>query len=388
MKLLMKPESFNIGLISGSRADLGLWQALSDALKVSDELSPRFYFTGSLADASHPARREWESHNAVDFDSVASDITLNTTVDMGKATAELMFKFCEKFSQSPPHILMVLGDRYEMYAGAMAAYFCGIPLVHIHGGESSEGAIDEGLRNSISHVASLHFTASDVFREKLIRMGIPESNILVSGAPGLDRLRTRILPDRTDTLRFAQLSEDAEYLLVTFHPVTRLPDLGIGELQSLIEALEDIPCALVITTGSGDAGAKPFHVSFEQLKSRRQADTRIIENAGETWYPALLKHARGIIGNSSSALIEAPFLGTPALNIGIRQKGRLYSSHTLQAEAKPEAIRYALHTLLHTDIRNQMQKDFQSPYGDGFAVSRMMPFLLDFILTLYSKSTA
>lgn len=290
---------------------------------------------------------------------------VNTLEDMGMVCAELVQDFIICFRQNRPDVLMLLGDRYETYSAALAAWFLQIPIAHLHGGETTEGALDDGFRNSISHFARIHFTAHPLFKEKLISMGLPSDKIFVSGAPGLDRFRNLILPDRIKTLRYLGLQADDSYILVVFHPVTRLTDTGLMEWSALQKALDRMPLPVVVQMGSPDAGGHTL-LSKMQLWAQKQKGKIIpLQHTGEHWFPALMKHCIFMAGNSSSGLIEAPFFNTPVLNIGMRQQGRLSSDKTVHVPADENRIYEAMQSI---SSNPEVARPFGSPYGNGMAV--------------------
>ena len=355
----------SIAVVSGAHSDAGIWIPILDGLHTAALWNIQLVLTGSHTLENSNSASIFMDKGYHQFDQVVQKRAIQSHEDMGRVCAELVQDFIIYFQQRQPDVLMLLGDRYETYAAALAAWFLGIPIAHIHGGETTEGALDDGFRNSISHFSQLHFTAHATFRDKLISMGLPPAQIFVSGAPGLDRFRNLILPDRKSTLSYLGLPPDAEYIFVVFHPVTRLPDAGVEEWRAIEQALDAIPLPVVIHMGSPDAGNQALHTLLMQWIQGKEARVKRVEHPGETWFPALMKHCLLMAGNSSAALIEAPFFNTPVLNIGMRQQGRLMSEKGIQVPANADAIVKGIELILENT--DQVRPD-ASPYGNGKAV--------------------
>jgi UDP-hydrolysing UDP-N-acetyl-D-glucosamine 2-epimerase len=235
---------------------------------------------------------------------------LSPTVAMSQA---LTF-YTVVYAAEKPKIVVVLGDRYEMLAAALAALFMKIPIAHIHGGETTTGAFDNSMRHAISHMADIHFVATDDFAMKLVKMGIHPYTITTSGAPGLDGVEGN------------SAKRDRKLILVTYHPVTRLADNGMSGLVALCKALKEYDGYDITFTGvNNDPGCDEFR-EYIKLFCVNSSKKTIKENLNHQEYIALMQHAAVVVGNSSAALIEAPWVGVPSINIGERQNGRPLSS--------------------------------------------------------------
>jgi UDP-hydrolysing UDP-N-acetyl-D-glucosamine 2-epimerase len=297
---------------------------------------------------------------------------------------------------------MVLGDRYETFAAAQAAFCHRIPLIHFHGGETTEGAVDDTFRTCISAFSDLHFVAAEPFKQKLVSMGILPNKIFTSGAPSLERIKTLSLMKKEDFLsaeKFKNIpktdevrsqeaiqgildSHEEKFIVVAFNPVTRLSDLGRQERDALIEAIKDLPIQLILSLGYADPGCLEFNEAFKELSEYRKNRDVILYGNSIYQYIYYLTRAQMIIGNSSSGLIEAPFLKTPSINVGVRQKGRLSSGTTLHVPAEKEAILRAIQKAGTLEWKNKVRGD-ASPYGNGTATRKIIPIIRKWLIEKY-----
>lgn len=228
------------------------------------------------------------------------------------AVARAMTFFTVVYKSSNPKLVVVLGDRYETLAAALAAMFIGIPVAHIHGGETTTGAFDNAMRHSISHMATLHFVATDDFSSKLKGMGIDPDSITVSGAPGLDGVGG-------DTAR-----RDTKEMLVTYHPETRLPDRGVGQCEQMLAALSTWYTAgynILFTGVNNDPGGEEIG-ELIQIFCEQRPFAKVVKTLSHSEYIQAMQRASLVVGNSSAGVIEAPWVGVPSINIGNRQLGR------------------------------------------------------------------
>ena len=231
------------------------------------------------------------------------------------AVAQAVIFFTVAFKSQDAKLVVLLGDRYETLAAALAAMFANIPVAHIHGGETTTGAFDDAMRHSISHMAALHFVATDDFAMKLVKMGIHPFTIDVSGAPGLDGV-----PGNS-------ARRDRKLILVTYHPETRLSDNGLAGCEDMLDALEEY-CGVydVMFCGvNNDPGGNAIHDLIYDW-SAIHPDSKIRQDLDHKAYIALMQSAALVIGNSSAGVIEAPWVGVPSVNLGNRQNGRPLAS--------------------------------------------------------------
>jgi UDP-hydrolysing UDP-N-acetyl-D-glucosamine 2-epimerase len=260
-----------------------------------------------------------------------------------------------------PDLLLVLGHRYEMFAGALATVPFHVPVAHLHGGEVSSGALDDSFRHALSKLSHLHFAATPAAARRLRRMGEESWRITVSGAPALDRFHG-----------FKPLPMDlpGRFLLVTYHPVTREPGEEGKQVEELVRALRrlDLPC--VVTAPNADPG---WEVIERRLRRFCAQDTRskFLKSAGADGYFTLLSRAAAMVGNSSSGLLEAPSFGLPVVNVGSRQDGRERGRNVIDCDPDEEEIVRAIRRALNPRFRRSLRGRI-NPYGDGRAAERIV----------------
>ena len=300
---------------------------------------------------------------------------LSEPVDIAVAIGRGIQGFANLFTRWRPDILVVLGDRFDMYAAAIAAVPFTIPIAHIHGGEVTEGAIDEALRHSMTKCAHLHFVSTTENAHRVRQLGEEEWRITVSGAPGLDNLAIVELVD-SETLR-AEFGFDMMQptLLATFHPITLELDQTEAHIRAFLDALDGINYPIVFTAPNADTGN---HIIRKAIKLFVAAHPRtwLVDNLGTQKYFSLMKHAAAMVGNSSSGIIEAASFRLPVVNVGNRQKGRSHPSNVIDVPCKTNEISAAIGRAMGKIFRQGLA-DLNNPYGDGHAAERICDVLRD-----------
>ena len=366
-----------IAVFTGTRAEYGLlyWllRELQDApqaelqlLVGGTHLSHQFGYTCRLIEQDGFAVNE-----KLDF-LLASDSPAAVAKSMALATIGA----ADALQRLSPDILVLLGDRYEALAVAQAAMLAQIPLAHIHGGERTEGLMDEAIRHALTKMSHLHFTATDVYRRRVIQLGERPERVFNFGAPGIDNIRKLepVSRPKLSTLLGIDLVH-TPYLMVTYHPVTLVRDGGVSQLNELLDALDDFPAhQLVITYPNADINCQPLISRLQEYQAKSPGRVALVQSVGQTNYLSLLKYCDAIVGNSSSGLIEAPSFHIPTVNIGSRQQGRLAGSTVLHCEAERPAITQCLHQALTPEFRQCCQQA-ENPYGDGQSAGRIAQLL-------------
>lgn len=368
-------KTFSLAYVTGSRADYGIWESITYGLKKEKKIRLSCIATGTQLEAVQNGTFPVNPDYQVPIPPAGTHIR-----EMGESMAVASQRFLSFFDRFRPDALLVLGDRYETLAAAQAAFFHQIPIVHFHGGETTEGSLDNTFRTCISTLADLHFVAAPLFRDKLLASGISPATVRVCGAPGLDRF-ARI--SQHHIRQSERVLKKEKYLLVSFHPVTRLPDLGLGELDQLLAALKQEPRKLILSRTFGDSAASVYNSRLDALWKERGQRDGFVNEKDIPDYAECLRHAEVLIGNSSSGLIEAPWFRVPVINVGIRQKGRLSTAHTLHVPAKKKAIQTAILQALQPEWKQQVKRD-KNPYGNGQSVKVIVPALLNWLEKIYS----
>jgi len=299
----------------------------------------------------------------------------DTASDIGKAIAGGVAGFSDLFQRWRPDILLVQGDRFEIFAAALASLPFGIPLAHMHGGELTLGAIDEPMRHATTKMAHLHFVSTEVHAKRVRQLGEEDWRITVSGAPSLDNLdQIELTPPNTLLPEFS-FDVQSPPLLVTFHPETRGYGNTNDHVNSLLQALDKDGGAVVFTAPNADTHGDIILTAIEEFCATR-TNARLVNNLGTKRYFSLMSCARAMVGNSSSGIVEAGSFKLPVINIGSRQKGRLAGANVVHAAADTLAILSALQRVDTAEFRSSI-KGMQNPYGDGKAAQRITKTIRD-----------
>ncbi len=299
----------------------------------------------------------------------ADDSPEGVAVSLGRGVGG----FARAYTRQRPDLLVVLGDRFEMLAAAAAALPFALPVAHIHGGEVSEGAIDNQIRNAITKLAHLHFASAEEHARRIRAMGEEPWRIHATGAPGLDRLAALATLSREELARALDLPDARPWLVVTFHPVTlEHGDTG-AHVDELLAALDKVEGTRVVTYPNADTAGRTIIRRLEEVAARDR-HVRLVRNLGDRLYLSLLRHADAMVGNSSSGLIEAPSFGLPVVNVGSRQQGRLRGPNVIDVPPERDAILRGIEAALAPGLRARLA-GAPNPYGDGHASGRIVRVL-------------
>ena len=364
-----------IAVVTGTRAEYGLLLPLMHGIKGSPKFELQVVVTGAHLLPDFGLTVEEIHQDGFSVDARVTEITSAVDgIDVAHQVGAGISGFADAFVDLQPSAVVMLGDRYELFAAASAAFFLGIPIVHIHGGELTYGAFDDAIRHAISQLAQLHLVAAPEYRRRLIRAGAHPGTVFVTGGLGVD------LISRTELLSHEALQDELDLvireplLLVTYHPVTLLDHDTISETRALLTALESYPNSTVVFTLPN---ADPDHSLIVQELERAVSDRpewHLFSSLGNRLYLSLMAVSGAVVGNSSSGLTEAPSLGVPTVDIGPRQGGRLRASSVVSCEPETADIRRAIGTALTPDFLDACQGTL-SPYGSPGAADRMLSVL-------------
>jgi UDP-hydrolysing UDP-N-acetyl-D-glucosamine 2-epimerase len=343
-------------------------------MRARGDLHVRLFVTGM-----HLSPAFGRTIEQIEADGFTPDVQVPMLVDddSPEAIASSMGRGTEGFARAlaktSPDVLLVLGDRFEMHAAALAALPFTLPVAHISGGDVTEGAIDDALRHSMTKLSHVHFVSNVEAARRVRQLGEESWRIHITGDPAVDHLCATPPPGRAETVRRFGLDPDVPILLVTFHPTTLQHGATAAQVSALVEALEPLDAQLVVTYPNADTAGR---IIIEAIKTmaRRRPRTHVVVNAGRTGYVGLLGVADAMVGNSSSGLIEAPTFELPVVNVGIRQRGRVRGANVIDCEAEREAIRTAVARALAPEFRLGL-KGMPNPYGDGHAAARITEIL-------------
>lgn len=359
-------------MVTGSRAEYGLLEPVIDLLARDPEvelqlvatgmhLAPEFGYTVEAIEAdSHPITERVEM-------LLSSDTSVGVTKSLGLG----VIGFADVFARLHPELIVLLGDRFEIFAAAQAALIANIPIAHIAGGDTTEGAFDEAIRHSITKMSHLHLVTNAVAARRVVQMGENPERVHEVGSPGLDNIRRTRLLDRERLACELDFEFHACNLLVTFHPVTLDPGASEAQFDELLAALEGLgnDYGFLFTHANADTGGRALNARLDRWLAGR-SNAKAFTSLGQLRYLSLMATVDVVVGNSSSGLYEAPSLKRPTVDIGDRQGGRLAAASVVRCAPKREAITAAIAKALTLDCTM-----IKNPYGDGHSAERIVRIL-------------
>lgn len=364
-----------ISVVTGSRADFGIYRPVLAQLDKHPEVNLELLVCGMhLSDRYGKTIAEVRSAGYPVAAEIETLMPGDSPSDIAQSMAKGIDGFSKVFAVKPPDILVVLGDRYEMFAAACAAVPFAIPLAHIHGGETTEGAIDEAFRHAITKMSHLHFASTEAYGTRLVQMGEQPDRVFVSGAPGLDNL------NGFDPLSDAELQNrigiplDPAPLVVTYHPATLEQGSTETHIRSLLSALAAVGRPVVFTYPNADTHNLVVIEAIEDYV-KNHPSCCVVESLGTQGYFSLLARAAAMIGNSSSGIIEAASFELPVVDIGLRQKGRIRGKNCIHAQVNAGSIETAIGKALDEGFRRSLA-GMNNPYGNGTAAAKITDVLV------------
>jgi UDP-hydrolysing UDP-N-acetyl-D-glucosamine 2-epimerase len=364
-----------ICVVTGSRAEYGLLYWILHDLKNDPAVTLQLVVTGMhLAPEFGLTVREIESDGFAISRRVEMLLSSDTSGGIAKSMGVGVMGMSDAFEQLAPDIVVLLGDRFEILAAALACLTHNIPIAHIAGGDTTEGAFDESIRHAITKMSHLHFVTNELSARRVRQLGEDPRQVRVVGSPGLDHLRRRPLLERAALEESLQAPLGPRNLLITFHPATLELGAAGKQFAELLAALDELDddIHLWFTRPNADTGGRAISAALDTWAASRSARVRVYTSLGNLRYLSLLSQVDAIVGNSSSALYEAPSLQTPAVDIGDRQRGRLAAASVVHCPPQREAIVSAIQRALTLDC-----SDVVNPYGDGDSAQRIVKALIE-----------
>lgn len=353
----------NICVFTGTRAEYGLLNPLLSRIKKDPDLSLKLLVSGMhLSPEFGLTYKEIESDGFYIDEKVEILTSSDSEVGLGKSIGLGLIGFSEALVRLCPDILVILGDRFEAFAAASAAMICRIPIAHIHGGEATYGLIDEPIRHSITKMSHLHFTSTDEYRRRVIQLGEQPERVHNVGALGIENIKKLKLLTRRQLEKKIDFSLGKKCILVTFHPVTLENKTAKNQFQHLLEALKNIKSLhIIFTKTNADTDGRTINKMIDDFVEKNRERSIAFASMGQVNYLSALKHVDAVIGNSSSGIIEAPSLGTPTVDIGDRQKGRVKCESIIDCHPSVTDIMRAMKLALTEKFKTKCVH-IQSPY--------------------------
>lgn len=376
-----------ICVVTGSRAEYGLLKPLLKKVADSNDCHLQLVVTGMhLSSEFGLTYREIEADGFPINHKIEMLLSSDSCVGIGKSMGLAMIGFSEIWScQSRPDLVVVLGDRFEVFCAVVAAMVHRIPIAHLHGGEVTEGVIDESIRHSITKMSHLHFTATKEYRRRVIQLGESPERVFAVGAIGIDNIVNLELLDRKEFAKSIGFQLAERNLLITYHPVTLEFATAAHQFGELLKAVDALPKThLIFTKPNADTDGRIIGEMIDAYVQAHSDKAIAFTSLGQLRYLSALRHVDGVIGNSSSGIIEAPSLKAGTVNIGDRQRGRLMASSVIQCEADLGAIDKALEKLFSEEFRSNLLR-VENPYGGGGVAEKIFEILRKYPLDTILK---
>lgn len=364
--------SLRVAVVTVGRSDYGIYFPVLRLLQHDEKVDLRLVVAAAHLDPKYGNTvQEIES----DEFSIAARVPMtmrgDSREDVASAIGVGVQEFTSAYRQIRPDILLLLGDRYEMFAAAIAALPCRIPIAHMHGGELTLGAIDDAIRHSITKLSHIHFAATSVYARRIRQLGEESWRIHVTGSPAIDSILS------LELIRQAELEAEigldlSRTLLITYHPVT-LEDSQADQISNLLMAVSASGHSLLFTYPNADAYSSEIVRRVKEFVDK-SPNARLISNLGHRKYHSVQKYVAAMVGNSSSGIIEAASFRLPVVNIGIRQAGRVRPANVIDVGNSIEAIGRGIEIAVSSDFRSSIA-NVENPYGDGRAAERIVSIL-------------
>ena len=366
-------------IFTGTRAEYGLLKPLIDELKGEPGIELQMIITGMhLSSEFGLTYRAIDTEGFNKVEKIEILLSSDTSIGISKAIGLGIISFAEAFERLKPDLLIGLGDRFELFAAASAALVNRIPIAHIHGGELTAGAYDDAFRHSITKMSHLHFPSTEKYKRRIIQLGEEPKNIKNVGALGIDNIKNLKLLSKKELEKTLSFDLDKPFFVVTFHPVTLEKNSAKHQMKQLLKALDNFPDFKIIFTkpNADNEGRSIINLINDYVKSN-QNKTIVFDSLGQLRYLSMLKYTELMIGNSSSGIIEMPYFKKPTINIGDRQKGRIFPASVIQCEPESRSITNAIKEGLSSTFKGRCLR-LENVYGNGNAAKQIKKIILQY----------
>lgn len=365
-----------IAIVTGTRAEYGLLKPLIKALHEDDKFNMQLLVTGM-----HLSKKYGNTITEIEADGfpitakINSHLEGDSAVSVSNSVAETTLGFAKVLEELNPDLMMVLGDRSEIFAAATAATIKGIPIAHIHGGETTEGAYDEAFRHAITKMSHWHFTSTEVYRKRVIQLGENPNRVFNVGAIGVDSIANLKLMTKVEFESSIDFKLNKRNVLITFHPVTLENNTSEAQFNHLLSALDQLEeVTLIFTKPNSDKDGIIISNQIDNYVKNHSDKAVAFISLGQKRYLSALQYMDVVVGNSSSGIIEVPLFKIPTINIGDRQKGRLMPKSVINCLPIEAAITNALHQAFSSEFLISIS-NLKSDYGNGTATKQIMSVL-------------
>lgn len=365
-----------IAIFTGSRSEYGLLRPLIKKLSDDIEFKLQLIVSGMHLSPEFGMTIEEIILDNIEIEETC-EILLSSDNNVGiiKSMGIGLINFSETIKRLKPDLVILLGDRFESFSFAIASYYSRVPIAHIHGGELTQGSLDDNVRHSITKLSHYHFTSTEEYRKNVIQLGENPSRVYNVGAIGLDSIKELKLLSKNEVENRLGKKFIKNNFLITFHPPTAEGSDIEYQINELLKALETFKNTLFIFTKSNaDQGGRKINQCIRKFIDQHKDNSILVESMGQLLYLSTLKYVDIVIGNSSSGIIEAPSFKIPTINIGTRQDGRIKPESIIDCKPEKEEIEYSIKKGISDEFKSKIF-DMKNPYGDGNASGNIIDIL-------------
>ena len=364
-----------ICVVTGTRAEYGLLYWFLKEIESDKELQLQVIVTGMhLSPEFGLTYKEIEKEFKINK-KIEMLLSSDTSVGISKSMGLAQISFAESYDELKPDIVIVLGDRYEIFSATSAAMIARIPIAHIHGGEKTEGAFDESIRHSITKMSHLHFTATEEYKNRVIQLGEHPSRVFNVGGMGIENIKRLKLLSKDEFEKSIEFKLNSKNILVTFHPVTLENSTAKEQFKELLDAIDELEDTnIIFTKANSDTDGRVINQMIDEYVTKNSNKSIVFTSLGQLRYLSALQYVDAVVGNSSSGLAEAPSFRIGTINIGDRQKGRIKASSVIDCEPNKDSILKSFEKLYSKEFQNSLI-NVKNPYGDGCASKKIVEIL-------------
>lgn len=370
-----------IGIMTGTRAEYGLLKSLMQEINKDNDLELYLIVSGMhLSPEFGMTYKEIEEDGFQINAKVEMLLSSDSPAGISKSIGLGVIGFADEFQRADLDMLILLGDRYEALSAAISAMVMRIPIAHLHGGELTEGAIDEGIRHSITKMSYLHFTSTEEYRRRVIQLGENPERVFCVGAIGVENIKKINLMTKEELERSIHFEIDENTVIVTYHPVTLENNTVEEQFLNLLKVLDRKPkIRMIFTKANADTNGRIVNELIDKYAAQNSERACAFMSLGQKRYLSALKYCRIVIGNSSSGIIEAPSFGKPIINIGDRQKGRICADSVINCGYTQQEIQQAMETALTEEFENKA-RNCRNPYEKENTAANIISVIKDYLL--------
>jgi GDP/UDP-N,N'-diacetylbacillosamine 2-epimerase (hydrolysing) len=364
-----------ICVVTGTRAEYGLLYWLMKEIEADKELQLQLIATGMhLSPEFGLTYKEIEKNFKIDK-KIEMLLSSDTSIGISKSMGLAQISFAEAYEDLKPDIVVVLGDRYEIFSAVSAAMISKIPVAHLHGGEATEGLIDEPIRHSITKMSHLHFTATQEYKNRVIQLGEHPSRVFNVGGMGIENIKRLKLLNKKEFEKSIDFKLNKKNILVTFHPVTLENSTAKEQFQELLETIDELKDTnIIFTKANSDTDGRVINQMIDEYVAKNPYKSVGFTSLGQLRYLSALQYVDAMVGNSSSGLAEAPSFQIGTINIGDRQKGRIKANSVIDCKPNKVSIKKAFEKL-YTEEFEKLLKSVKNPYGNGCTSENIVKIL-------------